>query len=113
MFFRRKRKERRQSERRDVPVLARIAGEAEGYRRVLDIGKSGLRMMTSQHLTVGQWIPVTLKFPDLGEEMNLLGRVAWTEETGEFGLDYSQIDPEQASLLEIMISQQEVLTDIR
>ena len=113
MFFRRKRKsERRQARRIDVPVFARIVGKSEGYRRVLDIGITGLRMTTNQSLTEGEWIPVSLQFPDLGEEMSILGRVAWTEETGEFGLDYSQLSEEQAGLLDIIIGQQEVLTDI-
>jgi len=109
MFFRKKQKERRSSERRDVQVLARIAGEKEGFRRVLDIGKAGLRMTARRNLAVGEWIVVELKFPDLDEELSVLGRVAWIEETGEFGLDTSQLDSAQASRLELLIADQEDL----
>jgi len=91
-----------------APILVRLRGEKGRYREVSDISAGGLRMRTRMPLTNGQWVPVRIYFPDLSEEVEITGRVVWQGAAGEVGLDYRDLDEEDAGLLSIMIGHQKL-----
>jgi hypothetical protein len=99
---------KRDCERSRAPVMARIEGEPDGYRRVGDIGTGGFRVNTELSLQAGERIPVKLQFPDLWEEIEVEARVAWASKRGEVGLDVRDLDPDDTELLGVMIAHQEV-----
>jgi hypothetical protein len=67
-------------------------------------------MRTELRIKTGEYIPVHLRFPDLNEDIEIVGRIAWRNKWGEFGLEYQGMDPDDLLLLGILISHQEVLT---
>lgn len=108
-WLRRDEHEARRDRRCTAPVLARVKGERDGYRRVEDIGVGGFRLATDLALNNGDRIPVRLRFPDLWEDLELEARVAWADRAGYAGFDFSGIDIDDAGFLSVLIAHQEVL----
>jgi hypothetical protein len=111
MFWsaRRQREERRER-RCTAPVLARVKGERDGFRRVEDIGVGGFRLLiTELRLEHGQRVPVRLRFPHLWEDLEVEARVAWCERSGLTGFDLSEVDADEVGFLGVLIAHQEVL----
>ena len=100
------RREQRSETRSEVQILARLTDDRGDYKPVLDISSGGLRMKTRLPIQKGQWVPVRLFFPDLTEEVEIMGRVAWRRRSGEFGLDYRDHDDDDSGLLRVMITHQ-------
>ena len=99
-------RENRQFTRSEVPVLARLADDRFNFQPVVDISRAGLRMKSQLSVERDQWVPVRLFFPDLTEEVEIVGRVVWTKRSGEFGLDYRGLDDDDSGLLDVLISHQ-------
>lgn len=99
-------RENRQYKRSEVPVLARLAEDRFNFQPVVDISQAGLRMRSPLSVERDQWVPVRLFFPDLTEEVEIVGRVVWTKRSGEFGLDFRGLDSDDSGLLEVLISHQ-------
>lgn len=111
MGLRRQRKrEKREFDRAEATVLARLSSDRGDYRTVLDISRGGLRMKTRVPVKENDWVPVRLFFPSLTEEVEITGRVAWIRRSGEVGIDYRDLDGDDAGLLKIMIDHQDVLS---
>lgn len=104
-------REQRAMERSAAPVLARLRGDRGRYVEVTDITSRGMRVRTRVPLRKGQWVPVRLYFPDLPEEIEVTGRVAWRE-ADEVGLDYTGLDEDDAVLLDVMIRHQRLLAHV-
>jgi hypothetical protein len=98
--------------RTSAPVLVRLRGERDGFRRVIDIGRGGLRLTTPLPLSVGAPVRVRLRFPDLAEELDVDARVAWRRRGGEVGLDCRELDGETRGLLQVLIDHQDVLARV-
>ena len=111
-FLRLRVSEDRGTRRCSAPVLARLKGERNGFRRVEDIGRGGFRVQTTLSLKVGQKLPIRLRFPDLVEEVELSARVAWKRRSGAVGLDLRDVDGETSSFLQLLIDHQEVLSRV-
>lgn len=99
----------RSFKRYHAPIFARIRGDRQDYQRVTDIGRGGLRMSSKMMLRSGDSVPVWLRFPDLDEEIEVSGRVVWRR-SGEFGLDYRDMNEEDSGFLELLVAHQEVLS---
>lgn len=93
-----------------APVLARVRGDKGRYIEVTDITCRGMRVRTSVPLRQGQWVPVRIYFPDLPEEIEVTGRVAWRQDD-EVGLDYTGLDDDDAGLLDVMIRHQRLFDE--
>jgi hypothetical protein len=110
MFWPTRREEEGRHDRRcTAPVMARLKGERDGFRRVEDIGKGGFRLVTGLGLRHGERVRVRLRFPELWEELELEARVAWSDRSGVAGFDLRDVEDDEAAFLAVLIAHQEVL----
>ena len=84
-------------------------GLSESWRplRTLDISATGLRVRSEEPFELLSTMDVRLPMPDLGELLEVRGRVAWTKTLpsgmAEMGIEFVDVSPEQRAQLDEMI----------